>query len=176
MTIRKIEHQDAEEIFACVDRNRTYLRRWLPWLDETTETKHVEGFIRSVLLGEAEKKQATFVILDEERIVGVCGYNWLEWKRKAGGIGYWLSEDRQGRGIMTHAISELTDYGFHRLGLELCEICAATGNSPSRALAERLGYVCTGTIRRAENLYGVVVDYAIYSVLKEEWMQRRKQD
>lgn len=175
MKLRTIEHQDAPELFACVDRNRAWLRRWLPWLDATTEVAHIQAFIRSVLQGYAENRQLTYVILEDEQIVGICAYNLMDWNLKAGYIGYWLSENQRGKGIMTRAVREVVDYGFTRLGLELCDIKAATSNTASRAVAERLGFTCTGTIRRAENLYGTFVDYAIYSVLKSEWYSQTGQ-
>ncbi len=169
MSIRMIEPQDADELMKLVDANRQYLRQWLPWLDCTTEMKHMEGFISRSLHDYADKKGAVFVILDGGKIVGVCGFNLLDWKTGVGEIGYWLSQDCQGSGLMTDSIRQILTYGFGRLGLSLCRIRAATGNRKSRAVAERLGFQHDGILRRSECLYGMVVDHAVYSLLKTEW-------
>lgn len=34
----------AEELFALTDRNREFLREWLPWLDETKTTEDSSNF------------------------------------------------------------------------------------------------------------------------------------
>ena len=44
--LRMLEDRHAEELFALVDRNREYLREWLPFLDGTTSVEDEGGFIR----------------------------------------------------------------------------------------------------------------------------------
>ncbi len=36
----------AEELFALTDRNREYLRRWLPWLDSNKYLQNTVDFIK----------------------------------------------------------------------------------------------------------------------------------
>jgi hypothetical protein len=35
--LRSIQLADAQELFALIDANRSYLRQWLPWLDVVTQ-------------------------------------------------------------------------------------------------------------------------------------------
>ena len=44
--IRLCEEQDAERTFALVDRNRDYLRQWLPWVDRTHSAEDSRQFAR----------------------------------------------------------------------------------------------------------------------------------
>jgi len=176
MSIRLITPYDAEELFVVIDRNRSHLRRWHPWLDDTTEQKHVEAYLDRVLHGYADKKTVTFVVTDDDdnRIIGTCSLNQIDWQTSTAWIGYWLAEDQQGKGIMTRSAQALLTYAFETLGLQMCQLRAAVENRKSRAVAERLGFRHDGTLRRAENLYGTVVDHAVYSLLKSEWHDWRR--
>ena len=47
--LRLHQNRYAEELFALVDRNRAYLREWLPWLDNTTTLEDERTFINASL-------------------------------------------------------------------------------------------------------------------------------
>src|SRR6185295_1449590 len=57
-----LDERDAEELFALVDANRTYLREWLPWLDQNTEVEHTRVFIRATRKQYEEGNGFTCVI------------------------------------------------------------------------------------------------------------------
>lgn len=80
------------------------------------------------LKGFAENKSLTTVILFKGIMVGVAGFNQINWSNKTAHIGYWLGEQYQGKGIMTQVARALTDYAFKELGLHKVEIRAAAGN------------------------------------------------
>ena len=90
--IRRIQKNDAQEIFSLVDANRNFLREWLPWLDHNTSVKDTEKFISDSIEGYTKKKSLTCVIIEND-IVGICGFNSINHSIKAGYIGYWLSKD-----------------------------------------------------------------------------------
>nr|WP_245747491.1 GNAT family protein [Anaerobacillus alkalidiazotrophicus] len=121
------------------------------------------------LKGFSENKSLNTVILFKGEIVGVAGYNNINWANRTAYIGYWLGEGFQGNGIMTKVAKALTDYALHDLKLNKVEIRAAVGNKKSRTIPERLNFVNEGTIRQAEWLYDRYVDHVVYGVLKEEW-------
>jgi len=158
----------AEALYAVVDRNRDYLRKWLPWLDDTREPKHVAEFIKSAVTQMADGRGLACVIVFQDNIVGVVSCNSIESSTRTGYIGYWLDEDHNGKGIMTKCVEEIIEIGFDELGLRKIEIRCAVGNTKSRAIPERLGLEEEGVIRNAENLYGRYVDHAVYGVLKDE--------
>ena len=47
--IKLLEPADAEAVFAAVDRDREYLREWLPWVDSTHSLEDVRHFIEEVV-------------------------------------------------------------------------------------------------------------------------------
>lgn len=171
LALKLIDLRDAEKVFALTENSRDYLREWLPWVDTTLKVEDTKAFIQSSIKGFADNKSLTTVILYKNEIVGVAGYNSIDWSNKIAYIGYWLGAEYQGKGIMTRAAKGLTDYAFHELKLNKVEIRAAVDNQKSRSVPKRLGFVEEGHIRSSEWLYDHYVDHIVYGVLAEEWLK-----
>jgi ribosomal-protein-serine acetyltransferase len=169
LSLKLIELRDAEAVFALTNTSRDYLREWLPWLDITTKIEDTIEFIKISLKGFAENKSLNTVILFKGKIVGLAGYNSINWSNKTTYIGYWLGEEFQGNGIMTNVAKALTDYAINELNLNKVEIRAAVGNKKSRSIPDRIGFVKEGCIRQAEWLYDHYVDHVVFGILAEEW-------
>ncbi|KKE80020.1 GNAT family N-acetyltransferase [Oceanobacillus caeni] len=169
VSLKLIELNDAESIFELTDKSRNYLKEWLPWLDFTKNVEDTKEFIRGCLKGYAENKSLNTVILFNGEIVGVAGFNSVNWSNKTAYIGYWLGEEFQGKGIVTKVAKALTDYAFNHLNLNKVEIRAAVENKKSRSVPERLGFVNEATIRQVEWLYDHYVDHTVYGILASEW-------
>lgn len=173
LSLKLIEWNDAERIFELTDQSRSYLREWLPWVDGTTKVEDSQEFIKICLKGYAENKSMNTVIVFDGEIVGVAGFNSINWSNKTVQIGYWLAEGYQGKGIMTKTAKALTDYAFSRLHLNKVEIRAAVGNQKSRGVPARLGFVEEGIIRQAEWLYDHYTDHVVYGILANEWKEKQ---
>lgn len=169
LVLRAIELQDSEKIFAIIDTSREYLREWLPWVDGTKNLKNSELFIEGCLKRIMENKGLTAVILYRNEIVGIAGFNEINWSNKTAYIGYWLDGAFQGMGIMSRVAKALTNYGLNQLGLNKIEIRAAVQNYKSRSIPERLSFKQEGIIRQAEWLYDHYADLVVYGMLAEEW-------
>ncbi|WP_188207619.1 GNAT family N-acetyltransferase [Alkalibacillus aidingensis] len=169
LALRILDVGDKEEVFKLTDEARSYLREWLPWVDRVKEVSDTEEFIKMTKKGFAENQSLNAAIVYQGEVVGVAGYNLLDWTNHIAHIGYWLGEGHQGKGIMTRVARALTDYAIFNLMMNKVEIRAAEGNVKSRAVPERLGYVEEGRIRAGECLYGEYVNHVVYGVLAEEW-------
>lgn len=172
LSLKLMDIRDGEKVFELTNHSREHLREWLPWLNTTTKLEETIEFIKITLKGFAENKSLNTVILFKGTIVGVAGYNSINWSNKTAYIGYWLGEEYQGNGIMTKVAKALTDYAFTELNLNKVEIRAAVGNKKSRSIPERLNFVNEGSIRQAEWLYDHYVDHAVYGILAEEWIKK----
>lgn len=169
LELRSLQLTDANELFALTDANRGYLRQWLPWLDKTTTVADTRNFIRNTLEQFGGSGAIVAAICYDHRIVGVIGYNQIDWANAIGHIGYWLAEAHQGQGMMTLACRYLVDYSFSTLALNRVVIKCATGNHRSRAIPVKLGFNHEGTAREAEWLYDHFVDHEIYAMLSSHW-------
>ena len=169
LELRSLQLADATELFSLTDANRAYLRRWLPWLDRTNAPGDTRNFIRNALEQFADTEAIVAAICYDNSIVGIIGYNRIDWDNRIGHIGYWLAESYQGMGLMTRACRCLVDYSFTKLYLNRIVICCATANRRSRAIPERLGFTHEGTACEAEWLYDRFVDHEVYAMLRSRW-------
>jgi ribosomal-protein-serine acetyltransferase len=163
---------DAAPLFAVIDRNRAHLRRWLPWVDGVIEPADTANFVRGANERIASGRALELLIEHAGELAGVAGYRALDPVNRRGEIGYWLSADLGGRGIMTAACRALIVHGFDRLDLNRIAIAAATDNWRSRGIPERLGFRFEGVLRQPEWLYDHFVDHAVYSLLRAERDER----
>ncbi|WP_019636537.1 GNAT family N-acetyltransferase [Paenibacillus fonticola] len=169
LQLKLLEMRHAEEMFKLSDHNRVHLREWLPWVDDTKSVEQTKEFIQLSLNLFADNNGFSSGIFYKEKIVGCIGLHSIDWRNKQTSIGYWLSADQQGKGIMTSSCKAVINYVFHELSLNRVEIRAAVQNSKSRAIPERLNFCNEGIIRQAEWLYDHYVDYVVYGMLKEDW-------
>jgi len=167
--LRLLEESDAAELYALVDGNRTYLARWLSWVEATRGTDDVLNFIRATRKQIAENKGFGVAILAGGRIIGTIGFDPIDWTHRSTGIGYWLAEDHQGRGTMTEAVRALVTHAFEAWELNRVQIRVAVGNVRSRAIPERLGFKQEGVLRQVERIGDRFEDIVVYSMLAGEW-------
>lgn len=171
ISLRTFREDDAEEFFHLTISSKAYLKDWLGWLDNI---KTVEDSTRTIQrrlnkLVENGGYTTSFAIIYKGKIAGTIGFNELDKTNRIGGIGYWLGQNYQDKGIMTKAFKRMIDYGFKELRLNRIEVSVAVNNDKSRALPERFGFTKEGVIRQAEWLYEHYVDHVLYSLLSIEW-------
>lgn len=75
----------------------------------------------------------------DEMIGSICLWNFSS-DRKVAEIGYDLSPDYQGRGIMNESLENVLDFGFQKLSLDSIEAYTHNLNESSRKLLERNGF------------------------------------
>jgi ribosomal-protein-serine acetyltransferase len=175
LQLRLLGERDAAELHALIEENRPYLARWLPWAAGQTPAE-TEGFVarcHEQLLGNDGFQAAVIV---DGSIAGMAGFPRVDWANRLAGIGYWLAEDRQGRGVMTACVRRLADHAFGAWDLSRVEIRAATGNRRSRALPERLGFDQEGILREAELVGDRRLDLAVYAMPAAGWPVRTSWD
>ncbi len=156
----------AEALFDLVDKNREYLKNWMVWPPETKSPDDTKNFIKSTLVGLSEMKEMACGIEYENNLVGVITFNKIDFNLKKVVIGYWVSEEHQGKGIITKSCRTLIDYAFDSLGMQKIEISVATQNVSSQKVCERLGFSLEGVIKNSENLHGNIVDHNIYGLVQ----------
>jgi ribosomal-protein-serine acetyltransferase len=165
--LRVLEEADAEEVHALVEANRAFLARWMPWAADQ-DLDRTRNFIRTAHERHERNDGFEAALVADGRIAGCAGFAGIDWVARATGIGYWLAEDRQGRGLMTRAISALVDHAFGEWKLHRVEIRAAAENVRSRAIPERLGFTQEGTLREAELVGEQYQDLAVYGLLASD--------
>jgi ribosomal-protein-serine acetyltransferase len=163
----KIKLSDAPEIFQAIDANRTDLREWLSFIDDTLDREDTEDLINYINdIGEK-----TFLIRYRQEVAGLIGFKDTDVLNRRTEIGYWLVEKFRKKGIVTQSVKSLLKYAFEELDLNRVQIKAGTENIKSRRIPERLGFSFEGIEREGEYLNGGFIDLAVYSLLKSEYFK-----
>lgn len=62
LRLEAIQLNMADVVFEAIDQNREFLKKWLPFIEETQQVKHTEDFIRSIVSQQGKKRDEVFTI------------------------------------------------------------------------------------------------------------------
>lgn len=163
----------AQALFQIVDNQREYLGKWLPWVEKTKDEKDSLEFLKSSILFNIGGQKLTTFIFYKKSLTGSIAFVNINKRNRAAEIGYWLSENMQGKGIMTQSCERLIRYGFEKMNLHRMEINIATENLKSLAIPRKLNFHYEGTIRESLFFNNKFYDGEKYSLLKREWLEKK---
>jgi ribosomal-protein-alanine N-acetyltransferase len=111
-----------------------------------------------------------FAIIFQNQLVGSIGIvSKSDIYRKNLEIGYFLSEEYWGKGIITKSIQAATSYAFKEFDVIRIYAEPFSDNIGSRRALEKAGFILEATLRRNVIKNGIIKDSCIYSTLKEEF-------
>lgn len=154
----------APVYFEIVNTQRDYLSQWLPWVRHANSEQFFLDFIKKCQHDYQAGQSLVCGILYQEQLIGNLSFNAIRPQLKRVEIGYWLSQNYQGMGIMTKSVQTLIHYAFDQLHIEKAQISVAVDNQPSRQICERLGMTLEGILSHNENVNGRILDHAIYAL------------
>ncbi len=102
-----------------------------------------------------------------------CGWITLvvnNWEHGLCEIGYALTTEYQGYGLMTDSLSILIPELFFKTPLQRIEARCAVGNLGSQRVLEKLGFVQEGRLRGYFLLHGERVDHLLYGLLRDDYV------
>ncbi len=156
--------EHARQIFEIVTAQREYMARWLEWVDFIHSPEDAFPHLHKSSLPASK----SYYITINDKIIGSVSFVALGDTHKFAEIGYWLSKDYNGRGIMTRAVEQMERVAFEQMGINRVEIQVDTENLPSQGVPMRRGYVKEGLLRGRYVLRGVARDVFMYSKIKSE--------
>jgi ribosomal-protein-alanine N-acetyltransferase len=102
------------------------------------------------------------------RLIGAIRFNRFERPWKVGEIGYELSPEFWGRGLMTEAVNAVVGCGFGTFGLNRIEAWTLPGNPGSDRVLEKSGFRYEGTARQRAWFKGAFHDFRMFSRLASD--------
>ena len=174
ISLQLIDSFHAQMLFDLVDQNTDSLREWLPWVPHMQTLSNFEAYIERCKQQHSAGTDVGYVITVKGKAAGRIGIHYIDRQNSHGAIGYWLSKEYVGQGVVTRACEAIVRVAFENLGLHRLEIRCATGNQKSAAIAERLGFAKEGILRQAEFVNGRFHDLFLFALLKEDWLQPKQ--
>ena len=159
-----VDEKHAQSIFELVSENKTYLREWLPWVDNMRTVEFIHNFVKGSTQRNKDGNEFAFVIIENEKVVGRIGIYKIDKQNKIGEIGYWLGQNIQGKEIVTKSCKKIIEFCFNTLNLNRIEIKCGTENKKSQTVPQRLNFTKEGTLRQAELVHGKFIDLCLYSL------------
>lgn len=161
-------------------RNRTWLARWeatvppnTPYASRLTYREMVRRGRREASAGRMMPFNVWFADPGppplDRRLVGQLNVAGITWGSLCSAhIGYWVDERVAGRGIIPTALALAVDHCFQIVGLHRIEVNVRPENTPSRRVAEKLGFREEGLRRAYLHIDGGWRDHLAYAITATE--------
>lgn len=167
--LRSYQLDDAPELYNAVNRSRKHLQPWLEWVSKTTKPEQSLQFIQQSLHQLNTQEALALGIFFNDRIIGGIGMHHWDQSTKRAQVGYWISEEFEGKGIINSCLTRFIDFLFEKIGLNKIEVHFVPANLRSAKVAERLGCRVEGVIRQSCIRNGRPEDIVITGLLRSEW-------
>ncbi|WP_026531009.1 GNAT family N-acetyltransferase [Haematomicrobium sanguinis] len=174
LTLRPIRYRDAKEFLEVRRRNSAWLAPWeatSPVAGERPATFY--DMVRQLNRQAASATALPYILTlredGEERLIGQVTVSTIMWgSARSASIGYWISEDVAGRGLMPTAVALATDHCFRGLNLHRVEINIRPENAPSLAVVRKLGFRDEGLRKKFLHIDGKWTDHRTFALLEDE--------
>lgn len=168
LRLRSPQLGDAAVLKELIDENRSYLRKWLAWVDFNQTLEDSKAFIRATHEGRQLGTDFVFLIELQGKIVGTIAILKPRSSFPWGEMGYWISQEFSGQGLVTRCAERMLNYAFDILKLARVEIRVHPDNKSSVAVAERLGAAYEGVSHKGYlRSGGVLQDALVYSRISD---------
>ncbi|WP_242143217.1 MULTISPECIES: GNAT family N-acetyltransferase [unclassified Bacillus cereus group] len=106
------------------------------------------------------------------RLIGTCGFHFINPNHKRAEIGYELDDAYWGKGYATEAVQAIVTYAFQTMKLIRIGAVVYKENEASHKLLKKVGFQQEGLLRKYMIQNNVEYDTIIYSLLAEDWEKR----
>lgn len=104
---------------------------------------------------------------NDSKLIGIIGYYRMQPENYRAEVGYILSPDHHGKGIVTEAVERLIKYGFEDLKLHSIEAVIDPENYASEKVLQKCGFVKEAHLKEVQFWEGKFIDKVIYSLLEK---------
>lgn len=168
LILRKITHEDMNDMFVYTSNDE--VSRYVTWDTHRTLTD-TKQFIDLVLHNYANKKIAPWAIEHKvtKKMIGTIDFVSWSPSHHVAEIGYVLSQDFWGKGLMTEAARAIIAFGFEKMELVRIQARCISENLGSERVMQKAGMTLEGIMRKAMLTKGAHRDMKLYAILKEEF-------
>ncbi|MCY0904379.1 GNAT family N-acetyltransferase [Arthrobacter sp. H14-L1] len=174
--LRPVRHRDKKVWSEVRRRNFDWLARW----EASSPSPGVNlptfaGMVRALNEQARAATALPFIIAERQpglaapQLIGQLTVSSISWgSAMMATLGYWVDQDRAGRGIAPTAVAMATDHCFRNLGLHRMEINVRPENGPSLRVVEKLGFRDEGLRPRYLHINGQWADHRSFALTAEE--------
>ena len=171
VTLRELQPCDAPSLLASVANEEVSrfispppatidgFERFIAWAHRERTAGRYVSF--AIVPSELDVAVGLFQLRSLEPDFGVC-----EW-------GFALAPEYWGTGIFTEGAELIIDFAFETIGSHRLEARAALRNARGNGALRKMGAIHEGILRRSLLKNGEYLDQALWTILRDEWMESK---
>lgn len=156
----------ASDIFNLIDQQRSYLSPYVPMATTAKTEDDIKRVLKNIQITNQSKRSLITYLFYKEELIGSIGFVQVDHKNASAELGYWLSQDFQGQGIISTSCKRLIDYGFKHLKFHRISMKIIPDNEKSLRIPDRLGFEQEGIARSAFKVGDQFYDLMVFSLLR----------
>ena len=169
VSLRLLRMRDWRQIEAINLAHREWFRQWEATNPFGPANFDYKASVKKSLRQLNDETAIPFVIEYRGELVGQLNVsNILHGSVSGAFIGYWISPEVAGRGIMPIAVALATDYMFNVVGLHRIEIDIRPENTASLRVVEKLGFRFEGTKKGFIHINNAWRDHSVFALTADE--------
>ncbi len=166
---------DVAELRRLLRANREHLEPWNPASKAGEDPTSITEVANSILRHRRDWKHGTsYVFLIAERdspsnFIGKIALSGILRGAMCGAhLGYWVSHETQGRGVVTEAAAAVVDFAFGPASLHRIQAAIMPRNARSLRVVDKLGFRREGYAERYLHIAGVWEDHLLFAKTRDE--------
>jgi ribosomal-protein-serine acetyltransferase len=159
-----------DEFVKIAGDNQEHLAQWLPWAisipDESSLAHYTEAKQK-----KADDKEVNWNIYASDSLAGAVGLMNRNMSNDALEIGYWLTKDSVGKGIMTRSVQAVIELTFSETTVKAIDIACDRANTSSRNVALRCGLQLHRTENKEVQAHSESGIHDVYRITRDEFLK-----
>ena len=169
LKLRVAKMRDSKELEKLILGNRDWLRPWEATNPHGPNSFDVRSQLRGLLRQLDDQSGMPFVIEVQGKLQGQLNVaNVMYGSVSSAVLGYWVSPEVAGQGVMPTAVALVTDYLMDHVGLHRVEINIRPENVASLRVIQKLGFRYEGLKQRYIHINGDWRDHYVFALTNEE--------
>jgi len=172
LLLRKLKLEDAKDMFEYASDPE--VTKDLAWPTHSS-IDNAQTFIKKVLSKYADNDVSEWgvTLKDSGKLIGTCGFLWWRPEHAKAEIGYAISRQYWGRGLMTEAVGAVMNFAFSRMKLHRLEAQCTDTNIASEKVLIKCGMKFEGIHRDVVYEKGGFRSLKSYAILADEFLMDR---
>lgn len=171
--LKKYQTGEGIHLYKLINNNRERLKNWFPkTVSSITDVIKAEEFILERIKGMQENKNFSFGIWEKisNTLIGHLFLHDIDWTIAKVELGFYITKEKEGKGLMKEALSIVIKFCFETLELKKILLRIAPENERSTILSENLGFTKEGIIRNDFiTIDGILKDLIYYGMTLKDY-------
>ena len=168
LNLRRLKSEDVSEIFAL--RSNPEIMKFIPRPLMKTREEALE-FISVMDANVNNNILLNWAITtkEEDKLIGMIGFYRMKPENYRAEVGYILSAEFHGQGIITEALERIIQFGFDEMKLNSIEAVIDPENYGSEKVLLKNNFIKEGHFKEHTFFEGKFLDSVFYSLLKKNY-------